>query len=135
MPGAREFFKGDPKIHFQDQLLVVLEMNKKRELAEAGQFFAEKPHVFARRPRVNDIRPAPIRENLRPFAIHPIESMNGIILFTEAGATFGIIRNGNRGGVPKRRQLIGEIMDMNGAVRAEVVIKNEKNVAHAERRL
>ena len=135
MPGAREFFKGDPKIHFQDQLLVVLEVNKKREVAEAGQFFAEEPHVFSRRPGVNDIRPAAIRKNVRPFAIHAIESMDGIILFAQAGAAFRIIWNGNGGGVPKRRELIGEIVDVNSAVRAEVVIKSEENVAHAERRL
>jgi hypothetical protein len=35
----------------------------------------------------------------------------------------------------KHRELVREIMDVNRAVGAEIVIENEEDVAHADRRL
>ena len=85
-PAPRQFFEGHAEIHLEDQLLVVFEVNEKRESTEAGEFFAKEPHVFTGGPGVDNLRPAAIRENGRPFAIDPIESMHGVILFAEAGA-------------------------------------------------
>jgi len=134
-PIPRQFFEGHPKIYFEDQLFVVLKVNEQRELAEAGELFAKEPDVFARRPRVNDVRPATVRKNARPFAIDPIESMHGIILFAQSGAALRIIGDCNGSRMPQRRELVREIVDMNGAIRAEVVVESEENVAHLARRL
>src|SRR5205814_3682571 len=72
-PGAREFVEALPKINFENQLLVVFEVNEKGIAANARELFAKKPDVFARRPGVHDLRRAAIRKNTRPFAIDLVE--------------------------------------------------------------
>src|SRR4051812_31310851 len=81
---ARQFFKGDVEIHFENQFFVIFQMNEKPKGAEAGQLLAEEPHVFARGPAVDDVGPAPIREDPRPFAVNLIKTVDGIILLAQA---------------------------------------------------
>jgi hypothetical protein len=84
---------------------------------------------------MDEVRWLPIRKNVRPIAYDLVEAVNGIILFAEAGTAVGVFGDGDGGGMSKRRELVREIVDMDGTVRAEIVIKNEKDVTHAERRL
>src|SRR3954466_13201688 len=109
-------------------------MNEKRELTEAGEFLAEEPDVFPRCPGVDDVRSTAIWEKLRPIAIDSVESVHRIILFAETGAAIGVLGNGDGDGVPESGELVREIVDVNGAVGAEVVVKNEEDVGHALRR-
>jgi len=110
-------------------------VNKERESAKAGEFFAEEPDVFARGPGMNDPGRFAIRKKTAPVAIDLLESLNGVMLFAEPKAAVGIFRDGNGGGMAALSELVGEIVDMNSAIGAEVMVKNEKDVAHAERRL
>jgi hypothetical protein len=84
---------------------------------------------------VDDSRRLAIRKNAGPLAIHLVEALDRIILFAEARAAIGVFRDGNRGRMAKLRELVREIMDVNRAVGAEIVIENEEDVAHADRRL
>jgi hypothetical protein len=110
-------------------------MNEEREVTKARQFLTKKPDVLARRPGVDDIRRTGIGKYSRPIALHLIKAMDGIILFSEAGPPVGVFGDCNGGGMATRNELVGEIMDVDGAVRAEIVVKNEQDVTHAERRL
>ena len=61
--------------------------------------------------------------------------MHGVILFAEAVATLHVFRDCYGGRVPQGRELVRKVVDVDGAVRAEVVVESEKNVAHLARRL
>ena len=130
-----QFFEGHTEIHFENQLFVVFEVDEQREFAEAGELFAEEPDVLARGPGVNNVRPAAVRKDARPFTVDPIKSMDRVILFAEAGAALLIIRDGDGSGMTQGRELVGEVVDVNSAIRAEVVVENEEDVAHFARRL
>ena len=110
-------------------------MNEKREFTKAGDLLAEEPDVFARCLGVDDVRSTAIWEKVRPIAIDLVESVHGIILFAEAGAAIGVVGDGDGDRVPESGELVREIVDVHGAVGAEVVVKNEEDVAHALRRL
>src|SRR5437588_11873464 len=111
--------------------LVVLQVNEKAKRAESGKLLAEKADVFAGRPGVHDIGSKAIGKESRPVADDLIEPLDAIILLTQAGAPASTFRDRNRGGMPGSRQLVGKIMDMDSAVRAEIMIKNEKDVTHS----
>jgi hypothetical protein len=112
-------------------------MNKKREVTEAGKLLAEKPHVLARRPGVDYLRRASIRENAGPIAVYLVEAVHGIILCSQGNAVVLAVRHRDCGGVAKSGELVREIVHVHGAVGAEIVVEREKNVAHrrAGRRL
>jgi hypothetical protein len=110
-------------------------MNKQRELTEAGEFLAEEPDIFARCPGVDNVRSTAVRENTLPIAIDSIESVHGIILFAQFEAAIRVFRNGDGGGMAESGELVREIVDVDGAVGAEVVVKNEEDVAHGRRGL
>src|SRR5437870_2784986 len=81
-----QFFERGSEVDLEDEFLVVLEVNEKREGTQAGQLFAKKTDVFARRPGVHDIRRPAIRKNARPFAIDLVKAPDRIILCAESGA-------------------------------------------------
>jgi hypothetical protein len=61
--------------------------------------------------------------------------VDGIILFAKARAAIVVFGNSHGGRVAEGGELIREIVNVNRAVGAEVVVKNEENVAHADWRL
>ena len=61
--------------------------------------------------------------------------MDGIVLGAQAAAGLPVLGNGNGGGMAEGGELVREIMHVDSAVGAEVVVKGKENVAHAERRL
>src|SRR5438477_9047756 len=105
-------------------------MDKKAKRAQAFQPLAKKPHVFPRRPGMDDIRRLRVREKLRPIVRNFTENLNGILLFAEAGPKVLTARYGDRNEVTESRQVVRKIMNMDRAVRAEVVIKDKQNIAH-----
>jgi hypothetical protein len=132
--GASQFFEGHAEVRFEDELLVVFEVNEKRKDAEAREFLAKEPHVLARGPGVHDVGTPPIEKNAGPVAIELVETVDGIILLTQAGASVGVAWDGNSCRVTQIRESIREIVDMDSAVGTEVVVKSEEDIAHAGRR-
>ena len=128
-------FERPSQIRFEDQLFVVLEVNEKQGGTESADLFAEEPHVLAWRPGVKDIRGQAVGENARPVSIHLVIGEHGVALLTQRRAGIVAVRYRDRHAVARARQLVGEIVHVHSAVCAEVVVENEEDVAHAERRL
>ena len=132
---SSEVLKRCPEVHFQDYLFIVFEVNQERERAEARDFFAEETDVFARRPGVNDVGRFTVRKKARPVAVDLVKARNCVELLAEPGAAVIVCRNRYGSRMTEGGELVRKIMDVDGAVRAEVVIENEKDIAHADRRL
>jgi hypothetical protein len=128
--GAGQLFEGHPEIHFEDELFVVLEVDKKSKVTEAGELLAEKPDILARRPGMDDLRRASIRENAGPIAVYLVEALHGVILRSQGSAVVWAIGNRYGRGVAESGELVREIVHVHGAVGAEIVVEREKNVAH-----
>ena len=84
---------------------------------------------------MDDLGRTGVREDAIPVAVHLIETMHRIILFSQGGAAVCVVGYGNRGAMPEDGELVGEIVHVNRAVRAEIVVENEKNIAHEKRGL
>jgi hypothetical protein len=61
--------------------------------------------------------------------------LDGIVLFAETSAAVSVFGDGDRGRMAKRRELVREVVNVDSTVGAEIVIENEEDVAHADRRL
>src|SRR6476469_8665462 len=105
-------------------------MNEKRVVTKPGELAAKEADIFAGGPGVDDFGRIAVGENAIPIAVHPVESMDRIILFPEGGATIEIFRDGDGRGMTCRGKLVGEIVHVDSAVRAEVVVKSEENITH-----
>src|SRR3954451_4887983 len=105
-------------------------MNEEGKGAESRDFFAEEPNVFPGRPRMHDIRGEGVRKKTRPIAIDLIATLDRIVLLAQASPSFVIFSNSDRKVMPQRRQLVGEIMHVDSALRAEEVIEDKKDVTH-----
>jgi hypothetical protein len=81
-------------------------------------------------------RPA-IWEKAGPVAIHLVEGLHAIILRPQTSAAVLALGDRHGRGVPEKAELVGEIVNVNGAVRAKIVVESKENVAHlrARRRL
>src|ERR1700704_6540804 len=95
---AKQLLERHSQIDFEDQLLVVFQMNEEREIAETGQLLAKETDVFARSPGVDDVGRTTIRKQKRPVSVHSVEAQDGIILQAQGGTGVRIFRNGHRGG-------------------------------------
>ncbi len=49
--------------------MVIFQIDEERERRETAELLAAEPHVFTRRPSVNHIRRASVREDFAPVAI------------------------------------------------------------------
>jgi hypothetical protein len=127
---ASQLFKRRAEIGFEDELFVVFQVKKKRVITEAGEFLAEEADIFARCPGVNYLRRAAIGKNARPVSVHLIKALDGIILRTQGHAAVFVFRNGDRHRVAKSAELVREIVHVDRAVRAEIVIESKENIAH-----
>lgn len=85
---------------------------------------------------MDDIGRVAVGENAIPVTIDPVETMHGIILVAEgAAAVCVVVRNGDSSGMTQGAELVREVVHVDSAVRAEIVVKNEENVTHARRGL
>ena len=134
---AKQLLERHSEIHFEDQLLVVFQVNEEREIAETGQLLAKEPDVFARRPGVDDVGRAPIGKNGGPVSVELVEALHGIVLRAQSRTAVFVFGNSHGRRMAKGGELVREVMHVDGAVRAEVVIEDKENVTHAraERRL
>ena len=132
---ASQFFERHPEVYFEDELLVVFQVNEEREIAEAGELLAEEPHVFARGPGPDYIRRPAIGKYTRPISVDLLEAMHGIILRARGPADVVTFGKRHRRGMAEGGELVRKIVHVDSAVCAEVVVENEEDVAHAERRL
>ena len=134
-PRARYFLERRSQIRFEDELFVVLEVNEKQRGAESADFFAEEPHVLARCPGVKDVRGKAVGENAGPVSVHFVIGKHGVFLLAQGRAGIVSVRDRDRHAVTGAGKLVRKIMDVDRAVGAEVVVENEEDIAHAERRL
>jgi hypothetical protein len=110
-------------------------MNDEREGAEPGELLAEETHVFPRRPGMDHIGRTAVGKNALPISVYLRETVDRIALVSQSSAAVAAFWKGHGRGMAEGGELIGEVVDVDSAVRAEVVVENEKDVTHAERRL
>ena len=77
---------------------------------------------------MDDIRRLGIWEKLRPIVGKFTEKPNAILLFPEAGPEILTAGYGDCDKVTESREIVRKIMDVDRAVRAEVVIEDKQNV-------
>jgi hypothetical protein len=63
-----------------------------------------------------------------------METVHRIVLLSQSSTAIAAFWKCHGRGMAEGGELIGEVMDVDRAVRAEVVVENEKDVTHAERR-
>src|SRR4051812_38292732 len=103
-------------------------MDEEREVTEACDLLTKEADVFARCPGMDDFRRRAVGEKARPIAVNLVEAVNGIILLAQTRAALGIFGNSNRRGMAEGRELVREVVDMDSAVGAEVMIKDKKDI-------
>jgi hypothetical protein len=70
-----------------------------------------------------------------PIPIYLGETVDRIVLLSQSAPAVAAFWKGHGRGMAERVELIGEVMDVDSAVGAEVVVENEKDITHGERRL
>ena len=80
---------------------------------------------------MDDVGSATIGEETRPVAVYLIEALDGIALIAQGRSPVGVLRNRDRGRMAEISELVREIVNVNGAVGAKIVIESEKDVTHA----
>ena len=132
---AGEFLERRSQVHFEDELLVILEMNAKQGRAHGADLFAEETDVLARSPRMENVGREAVRKQAGPGAIHFVKGEHAVILFAQAGPAVVPLGSCDCDAVAGIDQVTREIMHVHRAVRGEIVIENEEDVAHTGRGL
>jgi hypothetical protein len=97
-------------------------MNYEGKRTEELEAFAEQTDILAWGPGVDDFWRAAIFKKTRPLAIHLREVLNQVMLLTQSGPEIIAPGHSHSYRVTHRGEVIRKVMDVDGAVRTEVMI-------------